>query len=245
MTPTWTCGWAWRAAPAWRPTARGHPGGDRNGLGGVSPPPWAARGDRHAASPLPSSRRVFPHLVHEADGIADVQLVVDVPDLVPQPVGRFPHQELAQVLLVELLPPGVKRRHGRWSTHSGQMGSMAGGLLPVQGQEHPKHGETCWEQGRSWCSCPAGASPPGSRLSASFSCCDAADKHYQGLTAPSLVSSIHGEVQCLCGHHSPAAAPPPPPPDGQRSKTLTCPASSGSRGVPRCPPPPPGCGRRP
>lgn len=159
---------------------------------------------------------------------------------------------------------------------------MAGGLLPVQGQECPKRGEsrlgtqepsvprntqtgegrrgrdtlplcpqakgkpeTIWEQGRSWCSCPAGASPPGSMLSASFSCCDATDKHYQGLTAPSSVSSIHGEAQCRCGHHGPAAAPPPPPPDGQWSKTLTCPASSGSRGVPRCPPPPPGCGRRP
>lgn len=56
---------------------------------------------------LPPSPTMCPNLVNKADSITDIQLVVNIPDLIPQPVGRFPHQELAQVLLVELLPPAM------------------------------------------------------------------------------------------------------------------------------------------
>lgn len=48
------------------------------------------------------------YLIYKADSITDVQLVVNIPDLIPQPVGRFPHQELAQVFLVKLLPPAMR-----------------------------------------------------------------------------------------------------------------------------------------
>lgn len=48
------------------------------------------------------------YLIDKADGITDVQLVINIPDLIPQPVGRFPHQELAQVFLIKLLPPAMR-----------------------------------------------------------------------------------------------------------------------------------------
>lgn len=80
--------------------ARGYMCGHTGGYG--HPTPASSSGP--SCHPAPTT---CPNLVNEADSIADVQLVVNIPDLVPQPVGRFPHQELAQVLLVELLPPAM------------------------------------------------------------------------------------------------------------------------------------------
>lgn len=105
------CGWAWKAVPAWQLTARGHPGG-------VIEMGW--RGPQHLIQ-WDTAPTAHPYLVHKADGITDVQLVVDIPDLVPQLVGRFPHQELAQVLFVKLLPPAARWTCGWLKSHKGWM----------------------------------------------------------------------------------------------------------------------------
>lgn len=57
---------------------------------------------------LPPGHHYCLYLIDKADSVTDVQLVVNIPDLIPQPVGRFPHQELAQVFLVKLLPPATR-----------------------------------------------------------------------------------------------------------------------------------------
>lgn len=66
------------------------------------------RGTSPASAILLPGQHCCLYLINKADSITDVQLVVNIPDLIPQPVGRFPHQELAQVLLVKLLPPAMR-----------------------------------------------------------------------------------------------------------------------------------------
>lgn len=118
--PPWEVGRAKLAAGQQGPSWAGG-GPHRLGWRG-SPPPgqrvhsMATCGVDHHPRPASScwghpaarSPTTCPDLVDEADSITDVELVVNIPDLIPQPVGRFPHQELAQVLLVELFPPATR-----------------------------------------------------------------------------------------------------------------------------------------
>lgn len=94
--------WAVRVPIAW-------PEGTRRGHTRGRPPPRPDEASQLLSGPSHHpSPTTCPDLVNEADSITDVQLVVNIPDLIPQPVGRFPHQELAQILLVELFPPTTR-----------------------------------------------------------------------------------------------------------------------------------------
>lgn len=102
--PPWEVG-----GQGWHQDSKDPAGMGRSPLPGKRVHMWPyMRETSPARATLPPGHQYCLYLIDKADSITDVQLVVHIPDLIPQPVGRFPHQELAQVFLVKLLPPAMR-----------------------------------------------------------------------------------------------------------------------------------------